>query len=161
MIKVMMADNLYGIESGKLKESDWQLVAERNTYKAALEDIVDLLNNGDLDVPILVNQKIQPTNFPLSEIKLFVAPKVEGTTIDTPELDKATKNDDKIRIITAFVIWLYSVKNITLSKPENLPIQKLVAEYFDIDLKKLDDDKRKLLTFMKDDKDEQNENNKD
>jgi len=88
----------------------------------------------------------------------------------TPELDKMMKIREQSQTVGEFVDWLRDEKNVTLceshqhsefcenpdediecelEKDEYIPysfrIQELLAEYFDIDLDKVETERRKIL----------------
>lgn len=90
--------------------------------------------------------------------------------METPELDKMQKVKDTSQSIGEFLDWLMQEKNIVLSKHHahndeckdedgfnfcglsdgdlisiHTNIERLLAEYFEIDLKKVEEEKTKIL----------------
>lgn len=79
--------------------------------------------------------------------------------MEYPELDKLAKIKDKSQSIGAFLDWLQNEKHYRLAKwekddsiipedqlmPVSYDIQQLLAEYFDIDLNKIEEEKRAIL----------------
>ncbi len=74
----------------------------------------------------------------------------------TPELDKMTKVQDKSQTIGVFLDWLSNEKELeicTYDDDDEDPayhschetIEQLLAEYFDIDLVKCENERRKIL----------------
>lgn len=74
----------------------------------------------------------------------------------TPTLDKMLAIKEKSQVIGEFLEWL-SCQNYTLAKwndvdklyPVRSSIEKLLAEYFNIDLKSAEEEKRKILETLK------------
>ncbi len=91
----------------------------------------------------------------------------------TPELDKMVKVREQSQAVGEFLDWLLYEKNVTLCEmhqhskgcensdgevecelredeyiPFSFQIQELLAEYFDIDLEKVDKERRKILVGL-------------
>jgi hypothetical protein len=83
-----------------------------------------------------------------------------------PEHDKLKKISDKSQTIGEFIEWLIYEKNVQLCRfescegdaeharyaeyfPLNVPITKLLAEYFGIDEKKIEEEKRASLEELR------------
>lgn len=80
--------------------------------------------------------------------------------IPTPELDKMLKNKDQSQTIGEFLDWLQNEKEIVLCKWDNkisehhpfpfyTSIEKLLAEYFGIDLDKCEKERRAILANLR------------
>jgi hypothetical protein len=75
-----------------------------------------------------------------------------------PEHDKLAEVADQSQAIGEFIDWLSKEKGMHLYRylkgavcpvETNLSIQSLLAEFFEIDLKRLEDEKRAMLTAMR------------
>lgn len=70
-----------------------------------------------------------------------------------PECEKLAKVSDKSQTIGAFLEWLQGVKEIELAKwsdsdglyPEHTTIESLLAEYFEIDMNKVEKERQQIL----------------
>lgn len=76
----------------------------------------------------------------------------------TPELDKMKGVKERSQSIGAFLDWLQSEREIVLAEyeyrgetlyPINLSIEKLLAEYFEIDLEKVEQERRAILAHIR------------
>jgi hypothetical protein len=81
----------------------------------------------------------------------------------TPELDKMSKCKDQSQLIGAFLDWLQNEGGYTVCKlytnkkaadheaflPCRKSIEELLAQYFKIDLKKVEWERRKLLNMIR------------
>jgi hypothetical protein len=65
--------------------------------------------------------------------------------IDTPECDKLLKVKDKSQTIGAFLEWAQEADLIQLDRS----INDVLAEYFEIDLDKVDKEKRAILDGLR------------
>lgn len=71
----------------------------------------------------------------------------------TPELDKMLAVKDKSQMIGVFLDWLQDEKKIVFAKyydeeslcPSYDTIEKLLADYFEIDLNKIEQERRAIL----------------
>lgn len=76
----------------------------------------------------------------------------------TPELDKMKKVQDESQSLGAFLDWLQNERKIILceynNKDEHYPfpiyksIEQILAEYFKIDLKKCENERRAILAHI-------------
>lgn len=73
----------------------------------------------------------------------------------TPELDKMLAVNDKSQVIGEFLDWLRNDRDIIFAKyhkdelyPEYSSIEKLLAEFFGIDLKKIEEERRAILKSL-------------
>ena len=77
-----------------------------------------------------------------------------------PELDKIAKNKEESQSIGAFLDWLQTDKKIIFCKwdekvsqhhptPDYTSIEKLLAEYFGVDLKKAEKERQEILASLK------------
>ena len=69
-----------------------------------------------------------------------------------PEHDKLQAVKEKSQAIGAFIEWLQGIKGLTMARwmkdrlmPEHINIESLLAEYFEINLDKLEQEKRAIL----------------
>ena len=78
--------------------------------------------------------------------------------IPTPELDKMRAVKDRSQAIGEFIEWLRSKKSYEIAFypegsdllfPVNTSIEKLLADFFEIDLNKVDAEKRALLKQLR------------
>jgi hypothetical protein len=87
----------------------------------------------------------------------------------TPEHDKLAKVTDKSQIIGAFLEWLQGEGDYTICKyyehdlqeaflPCRKRIEELLAQYFKIDLNKIEWEKRKMLSMVREVQDATKEN---
>lgn len=81
---------------------------------------------------------------------------------DTPELDRQSEVIDDCRVITAFLEWLQDEKGLDIVKMSDLltfdPVerwydgkdyQELLADYFDINLKKIEAERRAVIDYVR------------
>jgi hypothetical protein len=82
------------------------------------------------------------------------------TKLKTPELDKMTEVHEKSNVIGGFLDWLQNSRDPRLFiceldqdaeqfYPPNLSIEKLLAEYYNIDLNKVEKERRDLLDYIR------------
>lgn len=77
----------------------------------------------------------------------------------TPECDKLHAVRDRSQEIGAFLDWLIEDKQYVLAKytpqadyelvPQNVSIERLLAEYFEIDMDKVDAERRAILESLR------------
>jgi len=74
-----------------------------------------------------------------------------------PECDKMKAVQKQSQAIGEFLEWLLCEKNLQLCEwdglykmiPDHTPTEELLAEFFGIDLKKVEQEKRAILDFMR------------
>jgi hypothetical protein len=74
-----------------------------------------------------------------------------------PECEKMQKVKDRSQAIGEFLEWLQEEKALQLCEwdglykmmPVDIPTEKLLAEFFDIDLNKVEQEKRAILDYMR------------
>ena len=79
--------------------------------------------------------------------------------MSTPELDRLAAVSDESQAIGEFLEWLQSERNIVLAEylnpkahllyPANVGIETLLAQYFKIDLAKVEKERRLLLQSIR------------
>jgi len=91
--------------------------------------------------------------------------------MDTTEIEKMEKIADKSQVIGEFIEWLQGPKGLTVCRqitqeeiyeedceddydpgdylPQHQTIESLLAEYFDIDLKKVEEEKQAILNEIR------------
>ena len=81
---------------------------------------------------------------------------MKNEILKCPECDKMRAVKEKSQAIGEFLEWLHSEKDITLCRLEgnydyriiNISTEKLLAEFFDIDLNKVEEEKRAILNLL-------------
>lgn len=74
-----------------------------------------------------------------------------------PEHEKLKAIKSRSQVVGEFMEWLRKEKGISFAKPDrwgkyepvNLPIQATLAEFFEIDQKKLDEEKEEMLKELR------------
>jgi len=79
---------------------------------------------------------------------------------ETPECDKMHAVHDQSQAIGEFLEWLEGPKRLVIAgylnedsnnlQPVHINTEKILAEFFNIDLNKADDEKRAVLQWMRD-----------
>lgn len=79
---------------------------------------------------------------------------------DTPELEKMKAHQPESQIIGSFLDWLTNEKNREICtwdttrhreefRPVGKTIEQTLAEYFDVDLKKVEEERRAVLEYAR------------
>lgn len=78
--------------------------------------------------------------------------------VPTPELDKMQKVKDQSQVVGAFLDWLQNETDMVIGAwerermyPVHKSIEELLAEYFEIDLNKVERERRALLDAIRED----------
>lgn len=76
--------------------------------------------------------------------------------VKTPELDKMAKVKDKSQAIGSFLDWLQQEKEVRLTQlvgdnyvPFHFSMESLLAEYFEINLNKVEKERQALLAALR------------
>ena len=82
--------------------------------------------------------------------------------MEFPEHEKLQKVKDQSQAVGSFIEWLSDEKNFIIAqylesdgydragfRPVNVPVNSLLAEYFEIDQKKLEEEKREMLSILR------------
>lgn len=84
---------------------------------------------------------------------------LNGDKVETPEIDKLSAIQEQSQIVGEFLDWMMDVKRYSLVvvDPEDsrvffhpsISVENLLAEYFDIDLKKVEKEKQSILEMVR------------
>ena len=80
--------------------------------------------------------------------------------VPTPALDKMLAVHDKSQVVGEFIEWLTGERGLSICTfipgsvedqfaPAGLPIEELLAEFFEIDLKAVEQEKRAMLAALR------------
>ena len=86
-------------------------------------------------------------------------PETNGNYPESPELDKMSEFTDSSQIIGEFVDWMTGERGIVLAEyredveqdwpiPICININELLAEYYGVDLKKVEEERRDILGYL-------------